>query len=101
MSPDLLSVIVRTAGYVGLLQAAGAVLFLLQFRAQLVASRRSVRRLGSVTALATMPCVVAHLLLDAARMAGEYAGMMDPQLLRLAFDSGNGAAHVLQLVGLC
>ena len=100
MSPDLLSVIVRTAGYVGVLQAAGAVLFLLQFRTHLDASHRSVRRLGIVAALVTMPCIVAHLLLDAARMAGEYPGMMDPELLRLAVQSGSGAAHALQLAGL-
>ena len=100
MSPDSLSVIVRTAGYLGLLQAAGAVLFLLQFRAHLDASRDGVRVLGVKAALLTMPCIIAHLLLDAARMAGEYQGMTDPELLRLALQSGSGAAHALQLAGL-
>lgn len=100
MSPDSLSVIVHAGGYLGTLQAAGAVLFLLQFGARVGASRNRVRQVGRMAALVTMPWIVAHLLLDAARMAGEYPGMMDPQLLRLALDSGSGAAHLVQLVSL-
>lgn len=100
MSPDSLSVIAHAGGYLGLLQAAGAVLFLRQFGGALDASLRSVRNLGVVSALVTIPWIAAHLLLDAARMAGEYHGMMDAELLHLALYSGSGAAHVLQLAGL-
>jgi putative copper export protein len=100
MSPDSLSVIVQAGGYVGLLQAAGAVMFLRRFGAALAASRRRVRGLGVVAALVTIPWVAAHLLLDAARMAGEYQGIMDPDLVRLALYSGSGAAHLLQIAGL-
>ena len=46
MSPDSLSVIVRAGNYLSLLQAAGTVLFLLQFGRALDASRRGVRTLG-------------------------------------------------------
>jgi putative copper export protein len=100
MSPDLLSVIVHAGGYIGLLQAAGAVLFLWQFGAPLAASRRRVRKLGIAAALVTIPCIGAHLVLDAARMAGEYPGIMDPGLMRLALWSASGAAHLLQMAGL-
>jgi putative copper resistance protein D len=100
LSPDSLSVFARACDYLGVLQAAGAALFLLRFGALLEASGASVRRLGGSAALAAMPAVAACLLLDAARMAGDYQGMLDPELLRLACLSGSGAALLLQFIGL-
>jgi copper resistance protein D len=100
MSPDSLSVIVRTLECVGLLQAAGAAMFMALFGSHLERNKAAVGRLGTLTAIATLPLVVMHLLLDAARMAGEYGGMTDVELLRLALYSGSGAAHLVQLAGL-
>ena len=100
MSPDSLSLIVHAGGYLGALQSAGAVVFLLLFGAALPSSRRRVRQLGIVAALVAIPWIAAHLWLDAARMSGDYQGMMDPGLLRLALYSGNGAAHLLQIAAL-
>lgn len=100
MSPDSLSAFARACDYLGVLQAAGTALFLLRFGHSLEASRWRVRRLGVSAALAAMPAVAACLLLDAARMAGEYRGMLDPELLRLACLSGSGAALLLQFFGL-
>ncbi len=100
MSPDSLSVIVRTLECAGLLQAAGAAMFMALFGGYLERSSAAVRRLGAITAIATVPLVIAHLLLDAAHMAGEYGGMADVELLRLALYSGSGAAHLVQLAGL-
>ena len=100
MSPDFLSVIVRAAATIALLQAAGAAMFLWQFGAGLVPGGAVVRRLGMAAALLAVPLLAMQVLLDAARMTGEYAGMFDGEMLRLALGSGSGAAHAVQLAGL-
>ena len=100
MSPDLLSVIVRAGACVALLQAAGVVLFLWLFDAGLGSSSAGVRRLGVNSALAALPLLAAQVLLDAARMTGDFAGMLDGAMLRLALASGSGVARAVQLTGL-
>lgn len=100
MSLDFLSVIVRAGASVALLQAAGAVVFLWQFDAGLGSSAAGVRRLGKAAALLAVPLLASQVLLDASRMSGDYAGMLDGEMLRLALGSGSGAAYALQLAGL-
>ena len=100
IDPDLLSVIVRAAGFVCLFQAAGGALFLALFGSQLATSHLTVRRLVLAAALLGAPLVLAHQALDAARMAGDYAGLMDRDLQRLAWVSSDGAAHLVQALGL-
>ena len=100
MSPDFLSVIARAGAAIALLQAAGVVMFLWQFDAGLGPGGAGVRRLGIGAALLAVPLLVAQVLLDASRMTGEYAGMFDGAMLRLALGAGSGAAHALQLAGL-
>jgi putative copper resistance protein D len=100
MSPDFLSVIVRAAASIALLQAAGAVSFLWQFGAGLGPGGAVVRRLGMAAALLAVPLLAMQVLLDASRMTGDYAGMLDGEMLRLALGSGSGTAHAVQLAGL-
>lgn len=100
MSPDLLSVIVRSAGFVLLFQAAGAALFTALFRTRLIASAGIVHRLTVGSAWAGVIFVGMHLWLDAARMSGEFAGLLDSSLLKLALSSSSAAAHALQMAGL-
>ena len=100
MSPDLLSLIVRAGAFVGLFQAAGAVVFLSIFEDRLAHSGPGVRRLGIAAALGAMALIAAHQLLEAARMADEYAGMVDAAMHKLAMFSSSGAAHAAQLLGL-
>lgn len=100
MSPDLLSVTLRAAAFVALFQAAGAAFFLAKFGAGLGPSRAPIARLGRLAALTAVPLVLAHQLLDAARMAGEFAGSMDASLQRLAWYSGSGVMHLVQVAGM-
>ena len=100
MTPDGLSVALRALSLVALYQAAGTVFFLALMRGALARSAAGIRRLALASALLAAPLVVAHETLEAARMADSFAGLIDPGMLRLAWFSGNGAAHVAQLAGL-
>ncbi len=100
MNPDLLSVVVRALAFVSLFQASGAVFFLALFGARLARSGQGIRRLGWCSALAGLLLLVAHRALEGARMADDYAGLLDPALQQLAWSGSGGAAAVLQLIGL-
>ena len=100
MTPDTVSVVVRALGFMALFQAAGAVLFLKLFGEQLSNSANAVGRLALIAASVGMLLIVAHQSLDAARMADEFAGLLDGDLQRRAWLSTSGAAHLLQACGL-
>lgn len=100
MSPDRLSVTLRALALVLLYQASGATFFLAVMRDRLARSSDAIRRLAVASALLGLVLAVAHQTLDAARMADDFAGMLDPDMLRLAWLSGNGAAHLAQVAGL-
>jgi putative copper resistance protein D len=100
--PDALSVVCRAVSFVLLLQAAGTVMFiavwggLLQGRPTMTATRT----LGGRLAIAAAVFVTAHYLLEAGRMAGELAGVVDPAMQLLALQSSTGAAFAMRLLGL-
>ncbi len=96
MSPDLLSVTVRAAALVCLFQAAGATFFIALFADELTTGRAVIIRLGLLAALCAAPLLLAHAALEAANMAGEYGGLSNAGLQRLAWFSADGAAHLLQ-----
>ena len=58
------------------------------------------RRLALIAAAGGFVMVMTHQLLEAARMADDYSGMLDADLQHRALASSGGAAHALQLVGL-
>ncbi len=98
--PDALSVLLRALSLVLVLQAAGAALCLALFGRELADSLATARRLGSIAAASGAVCVVAHLALQAGRMAGDLSGMLDGSLLRLALTSTAGSASALSVLGL-
>ena len=100
MIPDVIAIAVRALALICIYQAAGAALFvaLCHGHAPLVLPR--VCRLGALTAVLGMVLVLLLWPLDAARMAGDFAGMRDTALLRLALHSSRGEAHAWQLAGL-
>jgi putative copper export protein len=100
MLPDTLSVVVRTLGFVLLFQATGAALFTAAFAAQLTATRAAIRRLAGTAAVAGLVVITAHLALEAARMTGDFSGLTDLALQRVAWTTSNSAAHALQALGL-
>ena len=100
MSPDTLSVAVRSLSFVLLFQAAGAALFAAVFAAQLTATRAAIRRLAGRVAVAGLVVITAHLALEATRMSGDFSGLQDLALQRAAWTTSNAAAHAVQALGL-
>ncbi|MGH8260097.1 MAG: hypothetical protein ACREUG_10450, partial [Steroidobacteraceae bacterium] len=70
MAADFLSVALRAASFVLLLQAAGIALFVAIFGTRLVDSAAAIRRAGRVSALLAIAVVLCHYVLLAGRMAG-------------------------------
>ncbi|MFI4869695.1 MAG: copper resistance D family protein [Steroidobacterales bacterium] len=100
MNPDRLSMVVRALAFVSLFQAAGAAFFLALFGSRLGRSEQGIRRLGWYSALAGLLLLAAHRGLEGARMADDYAGLLDPALQRLAWSGSGGNAAVLQIIAL-
>jgi putative copper export protein len=100
MSPDTLSVAVRSLSFVLLFQAAGAALFAAVFAAQITATRAAIRRLAGTAAVAGLVVITAHLALEATRMTGDFSGLTDLALQRVAWTTSNAAAHAMQALGL-
>jgi putative copper resistance protein D len=98
--PDVLSVILRALSFVLLFQAAGVAIFVAIFRRRLASSQVSIRRLGRAAAIAGVVLVGAHHALEAARMAGDMSGMLDPALQGMAWNSPARAALICRLAGL-
>lgn len=97
---DLLAVLLRAASFVLMLQAAGAALLAAWQREALGSSLAPVVRLSALSARLGAVVVLAEGLLMPARLSGELAGVLDPELLRIALMSASGAAWVLRLAGL-
>jgi putative copper resistance protein D len=101
VAADLVSVIVRALSFIALFQAAGIALFLAGVtRGSAFHSDDRLRDIGTWSAGAAMVLVLAHYLLESARMAGDLAGVLDPSLQSLVLESSTSAALGLRLSGL-
>jgi putative copper export protein len=100
MAVDLISVTLRALSYVALFQAVGLVFFLTLFGRELTEAHAQLRRAVFVTSSAGMLLVLAHLALEAPRMAGDFSGLRDAELQRLAWTSGSGVSALMQAAGL-
>jgi putative copper export protein len=60
----------------------------------------AVSKLGGKLAAGALVFVAAHHALEAARMAGEMSGVMDPAMQRMALQSPTGAAFAMRMLGL-
>lgn len=100
MMPDILSVTLRALGFVAILQAGGAALFLAVFGRDLDAARRGILRLIRVAALAAAILLAAQYLLEPARMAGSLSGVFDGELQGFALHTRAALVVGLRLAGL-
>ncbi|HEY6452324.1 MAG TPA: CopD family protein [Steroidobacteraceae bacterium] len=100
MNPDWSAVAGRALAFLSLFQAAGTGLFLVLFTRDVPATHTRICRLGMLAAACGMVLVLVLPSLAAAQMAGDFGGLTDPSLLRLAWHSSAGAAHLVQLLGL-
>jgi len=100
MIPDLLSVAVRALAFVALFQSAGTGFFMAALGQGLTQAAEPIRRLGLISATAGVILVLGHLGLEATRMAGDFDGLWDPDLQRLAWTSKSGVSQCVQAAGL-
>jgi len=100
MPVDVLSVSLRAASFLTLFQAAGIALFLALREQELPNTVRPLRRIGTVVALIAASLLLAHYLLEAARMSGELGGMLDPTLQGLVMRSAASVTLSWRLLGL-
>lgn len=100
MLVDGLSAGLRALSFVALFQATGAAIYLACFGEIVVVTRRAVQRLAFVAALVAIVLLVLQYLLEAARMGGELASVMDRDLQALAFHSPGARALAVRVAGL-
>jgi putative copper export protein len=101
VAADVVSVTVRALSFIALFQAAGIAFFLAGVvRGIAFTSEDRLRRIGMRSAGVAIVLVLAHYLLESARMAGELAGVLDPSLQTLVMQSPTSAALGLRLAGL-
>ena len=97
---DVISVFVRALSFIALFQAAGIAISIAMFGRLLEQSSWRIRNLGFISALAGITFVAIHYWLEAARMAGSLAGVLDWSLQQLVLDSPMSAAAAVRLAGL-
>src|SRR5437660_6300518 len=100
MMVDALSVALRALSFVALFQAAGISLFLVLFGPLVVASGSTLRRAATLSALVAMGVLVAEYVLEAARMSGDFSGLMDLTLQSQVMHSSTAEALAGRLLGL-
>jgi putative copper export protein len=100
MSPDTLSFLLRGLSFLALCQALGGVLFLAWPGGQLSLSLPRLRRLAAWSAAIAAVLLVGQASIDAARLAGEWAGMADPDMQRMAMQSAAGTVLAVRGVAL-
>ena len=100
MAVDALSAALRALSFIALFQAIGIVLFVSMFGRHLTASAEPVRRIGFASALVGMVLLLGQYALEAARMSGDFSGVMDPSMQGLVLHSSAPTVLVLRLLGL-
>jgi copper resistance protein D len=100
MSADSASALLRSLAFVLLFQAAGVVFFVSLASDLLDRSAVTVRRLQLWSSLLAIVVLLLHLALEPARLAGNYAGMLDPALQALVLGTSGARTHALQVIGL-
>jgi copper resistance protein D len=97
---EALWLVLRAAGLVLPLQAAGTAVFSAVFAAHLARCAPAIRRLGLRVALLGLAVLGAQALLQPVYLAGEWSGLADADLVRVFLGSSVAAALAARLLGL-
>jgi putative copper resistance protein D len=98
---DGAALLVKAALYAATLGAAGGVFFLAYSRSLLEpADRLAIARSLGILAIAAIAASAARVLLTAASMSEDAAGMLDARLLAMVWHAGEGRAAALRAAGL-
>ena len=98
--PDYIAVVLRTLGFIGVLQAAGAVIFLAVFRSEHSEVLNTVSTLARRMAIVSLVLLVGTLAVEPARMAGEMAGIVDVSLISMVAASSLFLSMSVRVAGL-
>lgn len=97
---DVLSVSLRALSFLALFQAAGTAIFFATFGFGSSPTEPTLRRLGAFAAVAALLLVLAQYLLEAGRLAGALAGVIDPTLQGAVIHSAVSVTLSWRLLGL-
>ncbi len=100
MHPDTLSVILRSASFIALFQAAGMAIFIALFGRRLNASTAPLGDVVKLSASTAMVLLVGQYVLEAARMADDMAGIVDLPLQMIAMHSARSVVLAVRRLGL-
>ncbi len=97
---DDLSVLLRALSFIAMFQAAGGAVFLTLFGSQLPLAAPSITQRVRMATVLALALVLAHYSLEAARLAGDASGLIDPRLQQLVWQTAPGTALCLRVSGL-
>jgi putative copper export protein len=97
---DLIAIGLRALEFVAVLQAAGVALFLWLFGGSLERAARPIGTLAVSTAAAGLVLSIGHALVEPARLAGEFSGILDPSLQGMLLASDAGTTTAIRVLGL-
>ena len=100
MSPDVCSVILRSASLVALFQAAGMALFVALIGRPLDASLAGIQRIGRLSAIAAAALLLGHYALEAARMADDMSGIVDSSMQAMVMNSASSTVLTVRILAL-
>ena len=97
---DIVAIGLRALAFAAALSAAGTAIFVWLFGTLLDRSARRIRRLTFATALAGLLLTAAHAIVEPARLAGAWSGIVDASLHTLLLGSDFGTTTAVRLLGL-
>ena len=100
MQPDVLSVVLRSASFIALFQAAGMAIFIAMFGRTLQTSLAPMQWVAKVSAIAAVAFLLGQYLLEAARMADDMSGMVDSSLQMMVLHSTSSVVLAVRVLGL-
>jgi putative copper resistance protein D len=100
MIVDSVAVLIRGLSFIAMFQAAGGAVFVSLFGAGVPGSEVRIRRLLRSVTLTALALLLLQFSFEAARLAGEFSGLWDERMQKLAWDSPAGTALRLRLSGL-
>ncbi len=100
MAVDVVAAILRALSFIALFQATGIVVFRTLFGARVPAVAAPLQRIGFAAALLAMVLLAAQCALEAGRMGGDFASVLDPSLQQLALHSPAALVLAVRWLGL-
>jgi len=90
----------RTLSFIAGVHAAGVALFMLLYGSMNLKSMSSIRTWGMVGAAVGLGAMIAHYILEPARMVGSLSAITDPFLHSVLLDSNIATAAIVRATGL-